>query len=184
MSGWGTRLAAATLAGGATLALAALSRVPLPAPETPEALIRLSWRVLGERVEECTRLTPEELERLPAHMRREEVCEGRVSPYRLEVRLDGRAVRSEVVRASGAREDRPIYVFEELRVPPGAHEVDVRFTREPVPGARPDSLRAARRPEAAPDSLAFRAELALESGEIALVTYDRERRELVRAPRR
>jgi hypothetical protein len=46
------------------------------------------------------------------------------------------------VRASGAREDRPTYVFRELRVPPGEHRVEVRFSLERPPESGPSALPA------------------------------------------
>jgi hypothetical protein len=89
------------------------TRVPYRFSESDEAVLRLSWRLRGVRVEECRRLTAGELERLPAHMRREEVCEGRIAPYRLTLEIDGHQVEDGLVHASGARADRPLYVYRE-----------------------------------------------------------------------
>jgi hypothetical protein len=54
------------------------------------------------RMQECRRLSPEELEALPVHMRRPEVCAGRVAPYRLQVLLGGAMVTDTVIGAGGA----------------------------------------------------------------------------------
>src|SRR5690606_15072501 len=99
-------------------------------PGAGDAVLRLSWRVRGIRIQECRTLTPEELDALPPHMRRPEVCEGRIAPYRLRVRVDCRVLADTLVHAAGAREDRPVYVFREFRVVPGVHRVDLRFVRE------------------------------------------------------
>ena len=112
----------------AALALAALSQVPYTATGG-EAELRLAWRARVPRVEECRRLTPEEQAALPAHMRREEVCEGRVASYLLRVAVDGRTVRLDTVAGAGARGDRPLYVSEAIRLRPGAHDVAIAFTR-------------------------------------------------------
>jgi hypothetical protein len=184
----------------AVVAIAGLSRIPFDATRDDRALVRLSWRTPGELVAECRRLSAEELERLPIHMRREEVCEGRLVPYRLQVDIDGRRVIDDTVRAAGAREDRPLYVFRELPVPPGRHRVEVLWEQvragEPEPGGAASAdpgtdaemgdpslvghrVADSRPPSAAPRRLTLQVELLLQSGEVALVTYDVDRRVLV-----
>ena len=118
----------------AALSLAALSQVPWTAT-AHEAELRLAWRARVPRVEECRRLTPEEQAELPVHMRRDEICEGRVASYRLEVRVDGEVRRRATVSGAGARGDRPLYVFETLPLSPGRHRVRVLFTRIDEGGA-------------------------------------------------
>ena len=168
----GALLAAAVAAG-----TAALSRVPWAPAGGDAALLRLSWRLRGERVERCRRVPPEELAKQPAHMRREEVCEGRVLPYVLRVSVDGRTLVDDTVHAVGARGDRPLYVFRELPLAPGAHRVSIRFDRADADSApAPDSSRAA------PARLALDQAARLDAGEVLLVTYDDDRRALV--PRR
>ncbi len=132
-------------------------------PRQPEdALLRLSWRSPGRRVEECRRPTPEELERLPVHMRRDEICEGRIVPYRLRVTLDGRLEVDAEVHAAGAREDRPVYVFRELWMPPGRHALRISF--RPVTGDE--------------GGLSLDADVPLEPGTVRLVTRSDETGEL------
>jgi hypothetical protein len=171
------RTAAAALAVLVTTAIAALSRVPYEPAQPEAALIRLSWRAPSAFVEECRTLTPEELERLPVHMRRERVCEGRLLPYRLRVALDGRTVLDEVVRAAGAREDRPLYVFHELPVPAGEHRLHVTWEREESETADPAGGTGGANP--APVRLALEAHLRLAARDISLITYDMDERVLV-----
>lgn len=183
------------LAIAVTVGIALLSSLPYAAEPNPRAVVRLSWRVLGEQVRECRRLTSEELDRLPAHMRQEVQCEGRVAPYRLTVLVDGVLADSGLIRASGAREDRPIYVFREIELDPGEHRLEIAFVREGPeadaestarspsdPGAEATSAGeprgAARRAVPAPSELLLDVRLGLESREIALVGYDPDRREL------
>ena len=91
MTGRTVRLAlAGAVVLGSGAALAALSLVPYTAEPGDRAVVRLAWRTRGERVRACRRLTPDELARLPQHMRQEEVCERRILPYRLRVEI-GRA---------------------------------------------------------------------------------------------
>jgi hypothetical protein len=121
----------------ATAALVWLSGFRYVAEPDDVAAIRLSWRAAGEHVEECRTPTPEELAAVPAHMRRERICEGRLLPFRLRVQVDGTSLFDALVRASGARRDRPTYVLDEFRVAPGAHRVAVRFEVEAPPGMHP-----------------------------------------------
>lgn len=125
------------------------------------ALIRLSWRAVGERVEECRQPTEAELAALPPHMRQREICEGRLAPFRLDVSIDGAPRFVGEIRPAGAREDRPTYVLHEFPVAPGAHRVRVRFAT-----VRPDAA-----PGAAPP-LTLDATVVVEARDIALVTLD------------
>jgi len=154
-----------------TASLAALSHVPWAEDTADHALLRLAWRTRGVQVDECRRLSPAEIAALPAHMRREEVCEGRVLPYGLEVRLDGAVVIDDTVRAAGARADRPLYVNREIALEPGTYHVDVRFRLLGAGNANDET--------ATPASLTFTATLTLARKEIALVTNDADARALV-----
>lgn len=172
MTGSLRRSGALLCACAMVLAIGALSRVPYEADGSAEALIRLAWRARGTRVEDCRTPTLEELHALPVHMRRDRICEGRVLPYRLEVRIDERPVLDQLVRAHGARADRPLYVYAELPVAPGRHSVNVRFVRQ-----NGDDVGDV--DEHTPAELSLDAELVLARKDIALVTYDAEARALV-----
>jgi hypothetical protein len=156
-------------AGGAlvglalTAALVAGSQAPWRAHGSEEARIRLSWRTVSEPVSACRAPSAEELEGLPPHMRMKEICERRHAPFRLRVAIDGEAVRDVLLRPPGARADRPLHVFEELRVAPGRHRLAVEFAEqreEPADPAR------------APLELTLETELELAPRDVALVTTD------------
>ncbi|MDP3910215.1 MAG: hypothetical protein Q8Q14_07465 [Gemmatimonadales bacterium] len=163
----------------AGVSLAILSEAPYAATPPNRALIRLSWRAYSEQVQACRRLTPEELERLPIHMRQEEVCERTILPYRLLVSIDGTAVTNILVRSGGAREDRPLYVFHELPVAPGPHRLTIRFEREGEgetrDAAEPIPEREARE---TPPRLALDEVVVLGDRAVIVVTYDEEQRRL------
>lgn len=192
-------LSAAFVAGAIAFAVAALSRVPYAAGDEEGAILRLSWRFRGERLEECRRLSAEELAQLPAHMRREVVCEGGVAPFLLSATVDSVAVAHDTIRASGARADRPLYVFREVRVAPGEHRLQVRFhrlDRRDAGDRKPDGHgnheeegegeqeeRKLDSEEMAaggePAALALHTRFRAAPGEVVLVTYDPELRRLV-----
>jgi hypothetical protein len=162
------------VAAAGVLALIRLaSFTPYTAERDVGAIVRFAWRARGERVSECRRRTPDELAKLPAHMRQEELCEGRVLPYRLVVDLDGAAVVNQLIHGAGAREDRPLYVFQDIVVTAGSHRVAVTFTRE---GAVPADTTGVL---ATPARLTLDTMLTLASRRIVLVTYDEEREQLV-----
>jgi hypothetical protein len=170
------------LAVALTLGIAALSRVPYSAASDDHGVLRLSWRAPGEVVEECRQLSREEIERQPIHMRREQVCERRLLPYRLRVRLDGTVLLEETVRPSGAREDRPLFVFRQIPLAPGDYRLEVEWERVPGAGDSAVPREDADAPPAAgtaPRRLELAADLRLEAGDIALVTYDLDRQVLV-----
>lgn len=157
----------------ATAALGALSQVPYTSERGSDAYVRLAWRARGERVETCRRLPPEELAKIPAHMRREEVCEGHVVPYRLLVTVDGVTAAQESVASKGARADRPLYVFLEIPVAPGRHRLGVAFARI---GAIPAGERER---GTLPERLDLDTVVSLGPRQVALVTYDEDRARLI-----
>lgn len=170
----GRMLVAATVTVAALAGMAALSYVPYAHETAAGGELRFAWRARSARVEACRRRTAEELARLPAHMRQEMVCERGVAPYRLHVALGDTTVVDRLVVAAGARADRPLYVFEELALPPGTYVLHVAFTREG--GAAGDSAAADSR--AAPPRLALDTTVTLAAGRAALVTYDEDARRL------
>lgn len=174
------RVLAILFALAVTAGVVALSGVPRGASRD-EAVLRLSWRARSERVQRCRQLSAEEQAGLPAHMRRTEECEGRVLPYRLDVALDGRPLIHETVHGGGARQDRPVYVFHEVRVPAHRARLSVRFVREDLaagvhPVSKDDDTP---KPGTTPPRLELVREVVLRPGEVALVTYDADRGELV-----
>jgi hypothetical protein len=164
------------LAAAVALALGALTRAPYTMEDSADAELRLTWRARASQVEECRRLTEAEQEALPVHMRREVICEGRVASYRLEVRVDGEVRHGATIRGAGARGDRPLYVFDAMRLPPGRHEVEVVFERI---GTAADTSAAPPRSGSVPDRLELREDVELATGDVALVTYDATERRLV-----
>jgi hypothetical protein len=181
----GVLVALAVLAG-----IAALSRVPYATHDADRALLRLSWRARGERIESCRRATPAELANVPAHMRREVICEGvHVAPYRLRVTVDGRTLADGVVAGSGVAGDRPIYLLREFELRPGLHHLTVAFEKQSNGGDDRDDDPQSRGPSereherdarrgTVPPRLTVDTSLTILPGSVVLVTYDSERRRL------
>jgi hypothetical protein len=139
------------------------SRAPYRATESDAALLRLSWRMRGERNESCRDRTQAELDALPVHMRTPRICETRVVPYRLVLQLgDGRADTS-IVLPAGAKHDRPMYVLRDSLLQGGPQRVRVTFERA-------DSVRAG--------VLALDEVIRFQHGFIELVTLSDDGRSL------
>lgn len=115
-----------------TVALVGLSRLPWSAAPGDDGALRLAWQYRSQPVERCRAATPEELAKLPQHMRRTTICERGLRSYVLEVAVDGGAARVDTVRPRGARADRPLGVFSQVPLAPGVHAVRVTFS--PVGG--------------------------------------------------
>jgi len=168
--------AAALVAIAGTALLAGLSRAPQRVHGSDAGLLRLSWSGQPERVEACRAVPEEELEKLPPHMRQPVICEGRSAEYHLTVIRDGDTLARGPVWGGGVRHDRPIYLYREFPIDPGAHTLAFRFTLVDSVPATPDSAavrgRARTRLDRLPRSLALDTTITLRPREVVLVTYD------------
>jgi hypothetical protein len=91
------------------------------------AQIKLSFSHGAQRVEECRRLTPEEIAELPAAERRPNTCARERVPIRVQMRLDGEVLYDREVDPSGLSADGPARVYREFLVRPGSHHLELRL---------------------------------------------------------
>ena len=197
-----------TAAGLAVLAYG--SAVPVAYHRTDAARLRLSWSAKPERIEVCRPVSDAAQAELGEHMRQRVDCEGRSATYALRVEVDGIPVGESVVRGSGLRHDRPLYLLSIYSVPPGEHRILVSLIRRektdndsaawapvPVPGAdtglfagraeREVTERRRRARAAIPASLLLDTVAVFSPRRVALVIFDPDRRALRlqgEAPRR
>lgn len=140
--------------------VAALSDRPMH-QSLPEGtgILTLSFSHGASREALCRKLTPEELAKLPANMRRAEHCpRGRPSVL-VELEVDGVRLFSADVPPSGIAGDGPSRVYERFALPAGVHDVAVRLRDRP--GTADFTYAAERRIELAPAArrvIDFRAE--------------------------
>lgn len=204
-------LPAAAVTAVVLLAISWGSLAPLEVAGSDDAMIRISLGARPERIEICTRQTDEELAKLAPQMRQTVICEGTTARYRLEVRRNDTLLHSQVVRGGGLRNDRPLYVFQVLRVPPGPAALAVRLARmDTIPaGQRAGSTddehaddaddadhddsgdtdrerrevdeRRRRQEESVPADLRLELSVDLEPREVVLVSYDQRSRRLTSA---
>lgn len=173
------------------------------------AVLRLSWSGRPERIETCRRLSTEELEDLPAHMRREVECEGRPARYEVRATAGARVLMADTVTGGGVRGDRAIHMLRDLVLPPGTHHLSVEVLRldEVTDGTeverdgeargedaelwRPGSEdrerreseeRRRQRLDRLPPVLRWDRQVLLRPGQVVLVSYDPIGRKLVGGP--
>jgi hypothetical protein len=146
-----------------TLGIGAASRAPFTPNNSDQALLRLSWRLRGEKIESCRQRTEEELAKLPVHMRTPQECVSRLLSYRLIVRTD-KATDTLRFAPAGAKADRPIFVLHDVELGPGRHEIEVEFAAE---NGRQEKL------------LRYRGQIELRRGDIALLTLSPKADQLV-----
>jgi hypothetical protein len=92
-----------------------------------EALLRLSLLHPGKPKGDCRRRTPEELAKMPQHMRTELDCPRERSPVRVRVELDGRAVIDESFAPAGLAKDGASAAYRRLRIAAGPHRLRVQL---------------------------------------------------------
>ena len=197
------RAAAALVAVLALAAIVALSRSPYELADGDRALLRLSWSGRPERIERCRRLSDEEIDKLPAHMRRRVECEGRAARYAVRVLRDGTTLSVDTVTGGGLRGDRAIHMLREYRLAPGVHAIGVEVARtdatrsderaEDETGSetaardddRPDRVtrerdeRRRQRQERLPARLRLDTTVRMMPGTVLLISYDPAGRRLV-----
>jgi hypothetical protein len=77
-----------------------------------EAIVSLTFSHAAQRVEECRRLTQEELNALPPNMRKPDECPRERHQVHVDMRFDGQLVYSETVPPSGMWKDGKVNVYQ------------------------------------------------------------------------
>lgn len=124
-----------------------------------DGVVRFSWRLPGQTWTECRQLSEAEQRALPVHMRTTETCTTHYLEYRLQLWINGQEVTNRLVAPPGARGDRPLYVEQDVVLPPGTAQVRLRFVPE-------------RDPKQTGTALTFDEPVTIEAGRARLLTYD------------
>lgn len=112
-----------------TLPIAALARAPYTPPGAGDAMLRFAWRMNVTARENCRTRTAEELARLPVHMRTPEICTRDAASYSLITRIGAATPDTVQLTRGGVRGDRPLFVLEQRKLPPGRHRVRIALHR-------------------------------------------------------
>ena len=90
-----------------------------------QALITFTLGHVGKHVQECTKMTQEELLKLPPNMRKPMDCSRERSSITMEMQLDDKVVYSKIVPPNGLYKDQGIDIYESIKVPAGSHNLSV-----------------------------------------------------------
>lgn len=125
---WRRALVAVALAAGLAALVGLGSHVPLHLSGAPDgALVIVSFKHAASVAETCRTRTAEELEALPVHMRRAEVCERRRPPVRVQVEIDGQVRHADAIAPTGMWGDGFSLALIEIPVEAGPRTVAVRL---------------------------------------------------------
>ena len=91
------------------------------------AVIKLSFSHAGEHVEECRRLSQEELEQIAPNMRRPTQCPRERVPLLVEVELDGELIYSEALPPSGLAGDGASTAYKKFPLAAGNYHLVTRL---------------------------------------------------------
>jgi len=91
------------------------------------AVIKLSFSHAGAHIEECRKLTQEELNRLPPNMRRPTECLRARVPLLVEVELDGELIYRDELKPSGLAGDGASTAYRKFSVDAGRHHLVARL---------------------------------------------------------
>ena len=92
-----------------------------------EAQIKLALQHGGARVEDCRRLTAEELAKLPTAERRPHTCSRERVPLVIDLIVDGRTMYEDVLPPTGLSRDGASRAYRKFLVPAGRHMIEARL---------------------------------------------------------
>lgn len=92
-----------------------------------EAMLTIAFAHAGELREPCRMLSQEELNKLPANMRKIDDCPRERSPVTIEAMLDGEVIYRDVLQPPGVFGDGGVDVFYGVKIPAGTHDLSLRM---------------------------------------------------------
>jgi len=95
--------------------------------EADQAVIKLSFSHAGDHAGPCRRLTQEEIDALPANMRRSEDCPRERLSLLVELELDGEIATRRLLPPAGLHRDGASAVYQRFQVAAGKHRIVARL---------------------------------------------------------
>lgn len=92
-----------------------------------QAQIKLALQHGGARVEDCRKLTREELSKLPSTERRPNTCSRERVPLSIELSIDGAVIYSDVLQPTGLSRDGVSKAYKKFSVPAGHHVIEAKL---------------------------------------------------------
>ncbi len=91
------------------------------------ARIKLSFSHAGKRKEECIRLSPEEIAKLPPHERKPFDCDRERLPVYIELAINDETVIQRLLAPTGLSRDGASTIYEKIDIRAGLHRIHVRL---------------------------------------------------------
>jgi len=92
-----------------------------------EGKITIAFAHAGELREACRRLSQQELNDLPANMRKLDDCPRERSPVTIEAMLDGELIYRQALQPPGVFGDGGVDVFYSAKIPVGTHHLSLKM---------------------------------------------------------
>jgi hypothetical protein len=126
-------IAAALLAALFAAGMGVVSDLGYAAPRIEGSELVVTFKHPGRVGENCRELSEQEKAALPAHMRRDRICDRARSDVRLRVTVDGERVLERAYSPTGLWNDGSSVAVEPIPVAPGLHRIGVEIGDGPDP---------------------------------------------------
>jgi len=127
-------LAAAVLAVIVAGGVGIVSDLGYASPRVEGSELIVTFKHPGRIEENCRERTPEELARIPVHMRQARVCDRERASVRMRVKMDDRVLVEKAYAPKGIWHDGNSVAVETIPVAPGAHAIEVEVGDSHEPG--------------------------------------------------
>jgi len=143
------------------ISVAAASQSNIPSKDE-NGMLRLAWKLAGQREEICRNLSEKEILTRPVHMRKSQDCKEIYYAYILNYKI-GDFENEQLIRPAGARKDRPLIVLKEIDLKPGNYSINITFS------ALEKKTRV----------FTFNGQVQILPGKVALITRDKNQDKLI-----
>ncbi len=141
--------------------------------ENHNSLLRLSWRLAGQEIETCKRISDSELKKIPKHMRNPKgMCKSTLVNYKLLLSIDNKQIIKRTYYRGGLKGDGAIFVSIDIPINPGQKNLALSF----MPVLKNSSASTGQIANLV--KLQLNKILKFESGKIKLVSLDTVKKKL------
>jgi quinol-cytochrome oxidoreductase complex cytochrome b subunit len=102
-----------------------LSDLNYKTPFNGQPQLIVSFKHPGQVSEQCIELSPEELAKLPVHMRNQKKCQRKRSPVRMAIYIDDNKIIEKSYKPGGIWEDLNSVAIEKIDIPEGEHKIKI-----------------------------------------------------------
>lgn len=141
--------------------VAGASQIYVPSG-SDEGMLRMSWKLTGQRQEDCRDLSEKEILARPKHMRKSRECSEIYYSYMLRYKI-GDVTGQESIQPAGMRKDRPLLIFKEIKLKPGTYAVDIEFSTREVSAQK----------------FSFSGNVQINPNKVALITRNKNEQEFI-----